>query len=551
MGVLQMNYRFGSILLFLAMCSGLGASEEIALRSVQDRGACMEYIARVLPNCLSDSDNAGNIVTLQSDLQKSTATFNEITTVVSKEGFLHPAFADFQLSIEEFCDACALISERVAQDLDILPRHIRLLVRKASTIEKRLQEVSSNDFTGHVLFKIGFEYYRLNTLVRKWRYETTSTLMKISGLTGSSFDQFIDTVFFKPKDWFWDRRSYTVPVAAVAVVALAFGGYAISCHRKAKALEREAESLGDELPSFQSANLENLGLTCYANSALKLLSVHPARDALVGGAFVGKTKDGHIAKRSGDFRESLRELFANMEAKANRRGKISAGKVFGDFDKLHDFDDRHVGVIGKQRDSAEFLGKMLEMLAMDAAEEHCVIQREYTGCDRSNLRAHNPVANMRLDLNIVEGETKSIQDAFNSFWTIESVQGENNKKINLCNLPDSMIINLKRFEAVVSEGTCFQFKHDFAVEAGRTLIARTHDNQERSYSLKAVIIHSGSCYGGHYYTWIRDTHDGKDFWTKHDDIKDKVKLAASEQEALNDINSNGYVFLYVANGKEV
>ena len=543
-----MKFKFLSILLFLCISSGLWASEEAVLRSSEDRVACMQYIAQVLPDCITCHREESFLASVTADLHSLSGRFEQIVACADKEGFHQDAFAKFQESIEEFCDTCALVHSRIEAEQNVLPRHIRLLIRKAANIEKKLEAAGKEDSSGHALLKVGADYYHLKTMIGNWARSFGITLQTFASFTGNKLNRLTDNLFFRPKDWFWGHRAYTIPVAVVLTALAAGGGYAYYRHREAKRLEEEALEDLSVLFSYQMPNLIHYTNSCYANAALKFLSVHPAIDELVSCRF--ETSD--LAKGCRSFRTELGQLMKTINEQT--RGQASALKVFEEFDKTSDIKigrgGRTAGPAwkicdGKQHDSGDFLLSVLERCDADQNKDHCFEIR--TTITRENKDGSTDSAGVIDD----EGDTlafkeerykvvsslelsmycvKDISQALNNYFEEEvrtASYGPQKKKCELLNCPNSMIFTLQKIigETInLEEGFCFN---------------------DVDYSLKAVIIHHGSTGGGHYYTWIRDVYDGKSYWTKHNDTQQEVDIEHDKAKVFKDIGSSGTVFLYV------
>jgi ubiquitin C-terminal hydrolase len=558
-----MKFKFLSILLFLCISSGLWASEEAVLRSSEDRVACMQYIAQVLPDCITCHREESFLASVTADLHSLSGRFEQIVACADKEGFHQDAFAKFQESIEEFCDTCALVHSRIEAEQNVLPRHIRLLIRKAANIEKKLEAAGKEDSSGQALLKVGADYYHLKTMIGNWAHRFGVTLQTFASFTGNKLNRLIDNLFFRPKDWFWGHRAYTIPVAVVLTALAAGGGYYYYTHRRAQSLEDEAMRLGDALPSYQMPNLKNLGLTCYANAALKFLSVHPGIDEYIEAEYVDEDTlcraDSGIVNKTKNLRNSVKDLMQKI--RSGGRGKIEARSFFSEFDKLHE-DANGWKVIGDQHDSHEFLTPLLNDFVAYQNKKHCFICREKVIDTEENKVIKNEET---VELVLPMPFNPSLQEAFNNYWKQEPIglnednpyDHQKTKQFFLENLPDSMMLQLKRFSTTggrtVVDGKVVQKpyvkrKINDKVSVARDIEVESKGNC-RMYSIKSVIIHKGVCGGGHYYTWIRDTHEGKDYWTRHDDQAEFVEIKP-ENVAMDDIENNGYIFLYVASDLE-
>jgi len=123
---------------------------------------------------------------------------------------------------------------------------------------------------------------------------------------------------------------------------------------------------------------------------------------------------------------------------------------------------------------------------------------------------------------------------FNENNSNKAIKSIEIKKPEYIELPDDLIFSLKRFG---SEG--------FGVEQKANKIKTYVDIEDdievydNKYYISAVIIHAGSYGGGHYYTYVKSNQ--KDMWIQLNDDKKKLVNYSDIQE---DINTNGYIFLY-------
>jgi ubiquitin C-terminal hydrolase len=109
------------------------------------------------------------------------------------------------------------------------------------------------------------------------------------------------------------------------------------------------------------------------------------------------------------------------------------------------------------------------------------------------------------------------------------------RKINLWNLPDTLIISFKRYNSNGAKITAF-VDYPLEIELGNYISSLKCDNNKYLYSLYAVNYHNGDCNTGHYWSCCKDITDT---WYKYDD--DNV-------EKVNDTtcisNTNAYILFY-------
>jgi ubiquitin C-terminal hydrolase len=104
------------------------------------------------------------------------------------------------------------------------------------------------------------------------------------------------------------------------------------------------------------------------------------------------------------------------------------------------------------------------------------------------------------------------------------------KRLNIIRLPKILLITLKRY----NNNIC-KISND--ININNNLKLKTYLGHEMNYDLKSIIMHEGSCMGGHYYTYTKSIRTKK--WFNFNDEN------VSEIEDINKINKkNIYCLLY-------
>lgn len=124
--------------------------------------------------------------------------------------------------------------------------------------------------------------------------------------------------------------------------------------------------------------------------------------------------------------------------------------------------------------------------------------------------------------------------------------GELAHKTGICfveeNLPKLLPLCLQRFDQEQNK-VFTPIKPDLKVE-----IPLLGSANKATYRLHAIVVHSGDdLKSGHYYTYIPKMINGTQVWLKYDDVYG-VKLFAPPETPLEDINENGYLYLYELEG---
>ena len=597
-----MKFKYLSILLLLGISSGLWANEVLELRSVQDRVACMAYIAKELPNCITSKIDANYLASIQADLNALKERFEIIVKAFDSKVFQHESFFKFQKSIEEFCDSCALIHKRIQDCSTVKPRHVRLLSKKASNIEAKFELVNGEDSSGQALLSVGADYYVLKKALSDWANDFGCATAKVVPLTGSVSDQVVDTLFFRLGSWLWGKK-YTIAVTTVTVgvAAAIYARHSYHTHRKAQSLEGEALgpdpfSLMHELPLVQTngkqkvlAGLANPGAICYANSVHKLLSVHPDINDLLT-PIEGECLLTDVRALSSDQEEqlkknwlrwNLRKLISKMHdsKKANIIGYEEfskpvfkmANKLFGDDEGPWAFPDR-------QQDAYEYLPQLLNALDAGRREAFMVesfsrieLQDEgelnrnsiYTD-DRYYIEDNNKAWRKREEAstyvstsveNNVDPDSAIKKDLIDILKIVETMSKENGNEVmcpdsvkrnakrtlnNFVKVPKALIICLNR--TGYTGACCYKFKDKVNATKDLKLVEcdfKEKEERQVYLSLKAAVVHAyGGADGGHYVCYIKDQGS---WWRHSDTTVEKVEKKLAEPE----INTKGTVFLYV------
>lgn len=283
--------------------------------------------------------------------------------------------------------------------------------------------------------------------------------------------------------------------------------------------------------------LNNIGNTCYLNSALQLLI-----NCTVLTKVILTTKFDNIKLNY------IKNFFINY---SNSEVSICPDKL-----KLIVGEKSKKFLSFGQQDSHEFLIYLLEVLEDEfkksfTNEEICKIKLcELIGSlfdigissviysEETNEQSKIHINERILSLPIKKGDNITLYDCLNDFLKVEKLDGDSKwfsekynknvvayKRLILKKLPKYLIIHLKRFSYFSSSN-----KNNKAVKCDEKIII-----EDRNYDLRGIIYHSGTANGGHYISVIKLNgewylcNDGT--ITKLDNIENYLNY--------------GYIYLYV------
>lgn len=283
--------------------------------------------------------------------------------------------------------------------------------------------------------------------------------------------------------------------------------------------------------------LNNIGNTCYLNSALQLLI-----NCTVLTKIILTTKFDNVKLNY------IKNFFINY---SNSEVPICPDKL-----KLIVGQKSNKFMSFGQQDSHEFLIYLLEILEEEfknhfTNEEICKIKlnelisslfdigiSSIIYSEETNEQSKTYINERILSLPIKKGDNITLTDCLNDFLKIEKLDGDskwfsekNNKnvvaykRLILKRLPKYLIIHLKRFSYFSSSN-----KNNKAVKCDEKIII-----EDRNYDLRGIVYHSGTANGGHYISVIKLNgewylcNDGT--ITKLDNIENYLNY--------------GYIYLYV------
>lgn len=277
-----------------------------------------------------------------------------------------------------------------------------------------------------------------------------------------------------------------------------------------------------EIPKKQDKNfptgLRNIGCSCYLNSAVQqLYNIEPIRKVVLNGKF-----------NDNDKLKALQEMFKGM----------SSDSSFFDPDKL----PYELGYNGKQEDAASCLMSLLNILEEKISERKLITvfyEKIYKEC---NHTLKYPAVVFDLLLN---GDT--LEDCLNKRFSNKSPTDDNEEYCECCrekvtavkeqltSVPQTFIVALGR--GLSLDGQCIK-KNDkvsfpLDLQINKEWCAEDLSKNIPSYNLTGIIVHSGSCEGGHYWSYVKK---GEKWYKCNDDTVSEVHM---DDNLLNSLYGDG------------
>ena len=280
--------------------------------------------------------------------------------------------------------------------------------------------------------------------------------------------------------------------------------------------------------------LNNLGNTCYLNSAIQLLCNCTVLVKLLT-SFNFKSQKLNVLKK-----------FLNSYKKSNTISPIEIKNL------VAEKDNKFFG--NEQHDSHEFLIILLEIIEDELKEEDEISISDVSikkiinvlfsttvssiiYCEELDKKSKNRIEENILSVPIPKKENVTIEDCLEKYSEIENLTGDSKwydedsktylnayKRLYLKSLPKYLMINLKRFSFFSSSN-----KNNTNVIVNEELKIR-----DTTYKLTGIIVQEGNANFGHYYSIIQN--DNKWYLCNDSNV--------SEVKDINSITKKGYVYLF-------
>lgn len=292
---------------------------------------------------------------------------------------------------------------------------------------------------------------------------------------------------------------------------------------------------------LNTCGLNNIGNTCFMNSALQLLV-----NCTVLSKFI--LNNDFESKKLNCYKQFLKDYFSNKV--------ITPNSV-----KLLVSDQNSIFYGYEQQDAHEFLVFLIDIISDELIEENKKNPKNVMGIEMSNLV--KVIFNTNISSIIYCDETKdksktkagenilslaignsrtNLEECLENFQKIEKLDGDQQwlndkdnkyydayKRLYIKSYPKYLIIHFKRFNF-----SRFSRKNNTEVEMSEQIKLK-NDN----YKLRAIVFHMGSTGGGHYISIVNKG----DKWLLCNDS------SVSEVTSIGDYLNRGYIYLYAKEKK--
>ncbi|KAF2467924.1 cysteine proteinase [Lindgomyces ingoldianus] len=282
--------------------------------------------------------------------------------------------------------------------------------------------------------------------------------------------------------------------------------------------------------------LKNQGATCYLNSLLQsLFFTNAFRQAVYQIPTEQETDRQYSAY-------ALQRLFYLLQTSNNAVATNDLTQSFG-WDSKQIFEQQDV-----QELSRVLMDKLDEK--MKGTEAEGALEKMFVGKMKTYISCINvDYESSRMedfwDIQLNVSGNKNLDDSFNDYVQVETMDGENKyfaegfglqdakKGVIFETFPQVLHLQLKRFEYDINRDAMMKVndRYEFPEiwDASPYLSEQADRSEPYMYHLHGVLVHSGDLNAGHYYAFLKPTKDGHFY--KFDD--DRVTRATS-REALEE-----------------
>lgn len=291
-----------------------------------------------------------------------------------------------------------------------------------------------------------------------------------------------------------------------------------------------------------AVGLVNLGMTCFLNATLQQFFGIPAFRKIV-------------INYNGDdgFLIELKNLFCRMRESST--GAVSPIKLT---ENWVNWDGTKLNV-HTQQDASEFIQMLIDKVSLIVPQTmfRGMLVNHIDGItEEFHAERCEPFTVLALP---ITSPSTSLNDCLDSIHNINYFTDKNQyfaeslkKKIDakqieyLQNLPDHLVIQLKRFE--LDYNTWMLKKMNYPVYFTKEIDVNQHIDPHISsisntvYQLNGVVMHMGTVQSGHYYSYVKNRATGE--WYKFNDTNTEITTLDDIMKNANDQMSNAYLLFY-------
>ena len=280
-----------------------------------------------------------------------------------------------------------------------------------------------------------------------------------------------------------------------------------------------------KLEEGQYNGIKNEGATCYMNSMLQTLySIYPFKKAVFQ---IPTDKDDYSS-----IILSLQRLFFDL---ITNHSPVSARNLINSFGWTRE-------QIQIQHDVQEFNQKLIEVMEnkMKGTQVEGSFSKMFTGKYNNyiqciNVDYHSEIAETFNEIQLTVKGYKNIYESFDSYAAEEILDNEDKyetekygkqkakKGIKFIYFPPVLLLQLKRFEynskkdIMVKINDYFEYYDEIELSKYLDPYAEKYSKEDNTYVLHSVIVHQGNANSGHYYAYIKQSKNSKDWLLFNDE----------------------------------